>query len=132
MTVEAVKPAGIKKDDLVFQPRQPGFYLPGDPRTTNYREKVWKLADVAAGLPQQERPTQMFLSASDYGRLIAELRAQCDAPPGPPPPYLIFGKNPQFRVINAGTDDEAEVNRLNRESPGAVDFEDRTKRFIKQ
>lgn len=132
MTAEAAKPEGIKTDELVFQPRQPGFYLPGDPRITNYREKIWKLADIAAGLPDRERPTQMYLSASDYGRIIAELRAQCEAPAGQAPPYLIFGKNPEFRVINAGTDDEAEVNRLNRESPGAVDFEDRTRRFIQQ
>jgi len=132
MTAEAVKPEGIKKDELVFQPREPGFYLPGDARITNYREKLWKLADVAAGLPVHERPTQMFLSATDYGYLVAELRAQCDAPPGPPPPYLIFGKKPEFRVINAGTDDEAEVNRLNRESPGAVDFEARSQQFVKK
>lgn len=132
MTVEAVKPDGIKKSELVFEQRQPGFYLPGDPRITNYREKFWKIADIVAGLPPDERPRLMYLSASDYGRLVAELRAQCDAPANEDPGYLMFGKKDPFLVANAGTDDEAEVIRLNRESPGAVDFEDRTKRFVKQ
>jgi hypothetical protein len=107
----------------------PTLYLPGDPRTTQYVEKCWRLANASAGLAPHLRPTQMYLSAQDYGGLIAELRAQHDAPEHETPGYLIFGRRPTFKVINAGTDDEAEVNRLNRDTPGAIDFEQRIKQF---
>lgn len=100
------------------------IYVPGDPTTTQYVEMLWRLANAAAGLPPHQRPTHMFLPASDFGRIVSELRAQHDAT-GPAPGYLIFGKNTTFKVYNAGTDSVMEVNRLNRETPGAIDFADR-------
>jgi hypothetical protein len=113
-----------------YRNQHPSIYLPGDPRETKYVEKCWRLADAAAGLMVHERPDRMFISSSDFGRVIAELRAQYETPnTSEVPGYLIFGKNPEFRVLNAGTDDEAEVNRLNRETPGAVDFRARVRRF---
>ncbi len=111
----------------------PKAYELGDPRETKYVEKCWRLANVAAGLPVDQRPTRMFLSAKDFGAIIAELRAQHDAPwHMADPPYLIFGKNPEFRVLNAGTDDEATVNRMNRDTPGAIEFVARTQQFMKR
>lgn len=114
-----------------FRPRPPTFYLPGDPRGTNYVELCWRLATAAVSLPVHQRPTQMFLSATHYGALIAELRAQYDAPFGAEdPPYMIFGTDARpFKVLNAGTDDLAAVNRVNRDTPGAIDFADRLQQF---
>jgi hypothetical protein len=117
---------GYKRHDTV----RPGLYVPGDPRTTNYMEMLWRLADAAAGLPAHQRPDRMYLSATDYGAVVEELRAQHGASKTEAPGYLIFGKKATFKVLNAGTDDMATVNRMNRDTPGAVDFKARLKQFV--
>lgn len=116
------------KLDNLFRVRPPTFYLPGDPRSTNYVEACWRIATTAASLPAYQRPDRMYFSASDYGQIVAELKAQYDAPEDDPP-YLIFGKHSPFMVLNAGTDDMAVVNRMNRDTPGAIDFAERAKQF---
>jgi len=125
----------VSKKKHMFENRHtaisPTLYKPGDPATTKYVEKCWRIANIAAGMPAYQRPTRMYLSATDFGAIIAELRAQHDAPwHMADPPYLVFGKNPEFRVLNAGTDSEREVNRLNNETPGAVEFTARSRQFI--
>lgn len=118
------------KLDNFFRPVDPTFYLPGDPRITNYIHKLQRLAFAVSGLPPHQRPNRMYLSSKDYGAVLAEARAQYDATgPDPGPGGLVFGKRVPFSVLNAGTDDQAEVNRLNREVPGAIDFADRMRQF---
>lgn len=117
---------------MAFEPilprvENPTIYLPGDPRVTRYWSKIKKLADLCSSLPEHQRPTGMFLSATDFKRLIDELRAQHDGPQTAyRADYLLYY---DFCIINSGTDSEAEVNRLNREVPGAIDFADRILQF---
>ncbi len=109
------------------------FYLPGDPRGTKYVEQLWLIAGLL------ERPTKMYLTATHYGRVIAELRAQHNAPQLTAPDELKFGKTAhthdatrrtyELAVVNSGTEDEAWVNALNRDTPGAIDFQDKMRRL---
>lgn len=116
--------------DLVnlFRPRPKGFYTKGDPRFTSYVEKLWRIANAAASLPIDQAPDRMFVSSEDYEAILAELKAQYEAP-SESPGYLIFGKKWPFRVFNAGTNDLATINRMNESTPGAIDFGDRLRQF---
>lgn len=97
------------------------IYLPGDPRTTQYIKQI----QVIAGLV--ERPTTMYVTVNHWRRIVAELDAQyMDAlmDPNGPVPWRVsdtFRMGP-LTVVNAGTESSAEVNRKNRETPGAIDF----------
>ncbi|MGH3511452.1 MAG: hypothetical protein ACRDRB_04160 [Pseudonocardiaceae bacterium] len=97
--------------------------LLGDPAETEFVLRLWAIANLI------ERPTQIYLAADHYGAVVDELRAQYNAPKGSAPPYLLMGKNPQLTVLNAGTNDEAEVNRKNHDTPGAIDFQDKMARL---
>ncbi len=99
------------------------IYVPGDPCTTKYVDQLWIIANLI------ERSTDMYVTAAHYGRVIAELQAQHGAPVGAAPGHLMFGKKPELRVINAGTDDEAEVNRRNHATPGAIDYQAKMNRL---
>lgn len=116
------------KENRYTRRENPHIWLPDAPANTEYEQNIWRLADAAAGLPIYQRPDRMYLSATHYGQLLDEMR-ESRVTPKDMPPYLIFGKNTEFRVLNAGTDDEAEINRLNRETPGAIEFSDRVKQF---
>ncbi len=115
----------------LFRTRPRTFFSQhGDPAKTSYVEQFWRLANAAASLPDELRPTQMFLKSADYQAVIAELRAQYNAPwHMTDPPYLIFGSKAQFKVLPAGTEDQGVVNRMNSDTPGAIDFADRLKKF---
>jgi hypothetical protein len=105
---------------------------PGDPRITRYNEYIWQLANLASALPLHLAPNRMFLSSRDFAALIAELRENHadESQHYADPTYVIYGKKPEFKVINAGTDDDVEVNRMNQETPGAMDFVARAQQFI--
>lgn len=109
-------PDGATVDEVEWRKnRRP--VLEEDPTNTEYVLQLWTIANLI------ERNTQMYLSASQYGKVVAELRAQYDAPTDNDPPYLLMGKVPQLTVFNAGTDDEAAINRMNADTPGAIDFQ---------
>jgi len=97
------------------------IYLPGHPSTTQYVKKL----NLIAGLI--ERDTVMYVTSTHWREIAAELDAQyLDAlldPKGPIPwrvsdTFKIGG----LTVVNAGTESQAEVNRKNADTPGAVDF----------
>lgn len=97
------------------------IYLHGDPRTTMYIKQI----SVIAGLV--ERPTVMYITADHWRKIQAELDAQyldCLMDPKGPIPWRVsdnFKMGP-LTVVNAGTESQAAVNRMNRDTPGAVDF----------
>lgn len=114
-------------------------YVPGAPGNTEYVKQLWLIAGLI------ERPTSLYLTATHYGAVIAELLAQHGAPSTQAPASLQFGvpekeqawerrvagdrQSHCLMVINSGTDDEAEVNRKNRDTPGAIDFQSKVLRL---
>lgn len=103
--------------------RQRKPVLLGDPSETEFVLQLWTIAGLI------ERNTQIYLTATHYGQVVEECWAQYNAPRNNVPPYLILGKSPQLTVFNAGTDDVAEVNRKNRDTPGAIDFQDKKEKL---
>ena len=105
------------------------IYLPGHPSTTRYVQQL----NLVAGLVG--RPTTLYLTAQHWGWVMAELEAQYkDAlmDPTRPGPWANPKKPLQFgplKVVNAGTDDERAVNRMNHDTPGAIDFVERRDRL---
>ena len=100
------------------------IYIPGDPRTTMYVKQIMVIASVVA------RKTVMYVTAQHWRLIAAELDAQyMDSlvDPKGPIPWRISS---EFRigkvtVVNAGTENEQTVNRMNEDTPGAVDYIDR-------
>ena len=99
----------------------PRVYLPGLPTETRYVRQIWQIANLI------ERSTRYYLTATHYGQVIDEMRAQYGAPATEPPKYLLFGVDPQLTVINAGTDSELEVNMLNEPWERLAKFQDRAR-----
>lgn len=103
-------------------------HLTGSPLATNW------IRTLEAQAAHVSRPTTRYLTAGEWGKVAAELDAQYgDAlmDPTRPAPWhsqqrFLVGK---LLVVNSGTDDRAEVNRRNREEPGAIDYKERVERF---
>ncbi len=99
------------------------IYVRGDPKTTKFVQQLY----IIAGLI--EATTHYYVTATHWGDIIAELKAQYSSPeqmmdPTRPAPWdqlknvLKFGINdPYLMVHNAGTDDEQVVYLLNNEQP---------------
>lgn len=108
--------------------------IPGDPRTTQYVKTFQTISGLI------ERSSTMYLTAGDYAAVMAEFNAQysdCLMDPDSPKPWkqrrdaFVIGAPPNnvLTVVNAGTDDQAEVNRRNHETPGAVHFQERKEKL---
>ena len=74
-----------------------------------------------------ERETVMFITVDHWRKLYAELDAQyLDAlmDPHGPIPWRIKDefKIGRLTVVNSGTESQKTVNRINAETPGAIDF----------
>lgn len=98
-------------------------YVPGNPKSETLVDQVWLRAN---GI---ERDSDCYLGAYEYGRLIAELQADHDAPKTEVPMSLKFGVHPCLHVINAGTDDRLVVALKNRDAAGARDFREKLERL---
>ncbi len=107
--------------------------IPGDPRTTQYIPTLRTISGLI------EHSSKMYLTAGDWRLLVAELDAQYkDAlmDPTRPAPWhngnafqIGVPPNPVLTVINSGTDDDALVNRMNHETPGAIHFQARVQKL---
>ena len=98
------------------------IYKRGDPKTTQFVKQL----NLIAGLI--EASTNLYLTSTHWGDVIAELNAQYRdvlMDPTQPAPWdlnpnkpMRFGaKDPHLTVINSGTDDEQVVYLLNNEAP---------------
>ena len=105
----------------------PKVYLPGDPRTTQYVQQLFLISGLI------EATTHYYVTAGDWGRIVAELDAQYrpmlmdqtkPAPwdAAPRGPMKIGTKDPYLMVHNAGTDDEQVVWLLNEQQPQVEAF----------
>lgn len=102
-------------------------YARGDPRLTRHLEKLRLIASLI------KVSTVIWLTATDWGELIAELDAQYgDAmmdPTKPAPwklhpnqPFTIGRYDPRLTVINSGTEDQAVCNLLNEKPAEVAEF----------
>ena len=112
------------------------YYLPGDPAHTEYVKQLELIKNVADRRPRFQKDGTWIshiyvVTASHYGRIIEELRAQSDAPKFEVPGYLLVGTEPCLAVINSGTDDQGEVNKRNREWAEMVSYQDRLGRLAR-
>ena len=97
------------------------IYKPGDPKTTRFVKQI----ALIAGLVEHE--TVMYVTSTHWSWIVAELDAQyMDAlmDTNGPIPWRIKDefKIGRLTVVNAGTENEFEVNRKNWATPGAIDF----------
>lgn len=93
-------------------------YLPGIPTSEEYVKQVWKLSGLL------ERTSFVYLGADEYGLLVREILDGELVPKGAKvPTSMMFGVDPCFHAVNSGTNDRAEVARLNRDTPGAQEFQ---------
>lgn len=105
------------------------IYLPGHPSSTKFVKQLLLISGLIG------RSTKIYLTSKHWGMVMAELDAQyMDAlvdPDGPVPWHsggdsFAIGNDPKkLTIINSGTDDQLVVNKLNRDTPGAVDFIER-------
>ena len=100
------------------------IYVRGDPKTTRYVQQLLMISGLI------ERSSQMYVTATHWGDIQAELNAQYrDAltdPTKPAPwdlhpnkPMQLGSREPYLTVINSGTDDQEVCNMLN-EHPAEV------------
>jgi hypothetical protein len=109
--------------DMAAWRRERRPVLEGRPEDTEFVLQLWTIAGLI------ERNTQMYVTARHYGLIVEECRAQYGGSTTNNPPYLMLGKKPQLTVLNAGTDDQAAVNAMNRMMPGAIDFQAKKERL---
>jgi hypothetical protein len=102
--------------------------LPGDPKTTMYVKQISLIAGLVA------RPTVYFITSDHWRKVYAELEAQyMDAllDPKGPIPWRVkdeFKIGP-LTVINSGIESQKTVNKMNAQTPGAIDFIERRDTF---